>query len=290
MEKFTLEKINKLSKTGSYVTTTISVSLVLFLLGLVFMLWINAHRISTYVKENIGFSVVLHRDTKQVEILQLQKKLDAASYTRSTKYVDAETAAEQMREELGEDFVDFLGYNPLLASIDVKLKAPYATLDSMRAIKNNLLMYSQVEDVYYQKSLVELVNRNVKKISIFIVVLSIIFILIAYGLINNTVRLSVYSQRFLINTKKLVGATKAFIRKPFLIESAVIAVIGAGIALFFLIIIISAVQNEFNTPIKLTDYFILLGILILSGIAITGISTYFAVNKYLNLQSEELYD
>jgi len=290
MNKPTLENISKISKTSSYITTTISVSLVLFLLGLMGMLWINAHRISNYVKENIGFSVILNRDTKQVDILQLQKELDAAHYTRATQYIDAESAAKQMREEMGNDFVDFLGYNPLLASIDVKLNANYANIDSIRSIKNKLLTYNIVDDVYYQKSLVELVNRNVKRISIFLVSLSLIFLLIAYGLISNTVRLSVYSQRFLINTKKLVGATKAFIRKPFLIESTIIGLIGAGISLFFLIIVITAIQKEFNAIIKLSDFALLLGILIFLGVAITGVSTYFAINKYLNLQTNELYE
>jgi len=289
MDKISFESVSKWKITGSYITTIISVSLVLFLLGLVGLLWINAHRISNHVKENIGFSVILHRNVKQVEIMQLQKQLDASEFTKSTKFIDAEEAATQLKQELGEDFVDFIGYNPLLASIDVKLNAHYANLDSMRAIEYRLLNYSQVQDVYYQKSLVDLVNKNVKRISIFLIIFSILFILIAYGLISNTVRLSVYAQRFLINTKKLVGATKSFIRMPFLVNSALTGIIGAGIAMFFLIIIVTAIQKEFQTIIKISDFGLLLLALIIMGIAITGISSYFAVNKYLNLRSDELY-
>jgi len=289
MDKISFESVSKWKITGSYITTIISVSLVLFLLGLVGLLWINAHRISNHVKENIGFSVILHRNVKQVEIMQLQKQLDASEFTKSTKFIDADEAATQLKQELGEDFVDFIGYNPLLASIDVKLNAHYANLDSMRAIEYRLLNYSQVQDVYYQKSLVDLVNKNVKRISIFLIIFSILFILIAYGLISNTVRLSVYAQRFLINTKKLVGATKSFIRMPFLVNSALTGIIGAGIAMFFLIIIVTAIQKEFQTIIKISDFGLLLLALIIMGIAITGISSYFAVNKYLNLRSDELY-
>lgn len=289
MDKIRFESVSKWKITGSYITTIISVSLVLFLLGLVGLLWINAHRISNHVKENIGFSVILHRNVKQVEIMQLQKELDASEFTKSTKFVDAEEAAVQLKQELGEDFVDFIGYNPLLASIDVKLNAHYANLDSMRAIESRLLSNPEVQDVYYQKSLVDLVNKNVKRISIFLIIFSVLFIAIAYGLISNTVRLSVYAQRFLINTKKLVGATKSFIRIPFLVNSALSGIIGAGIAMFFLIIIVTAIQKEFQTIIKISDFGLLLLALIVMGIAITGISSYFAVNKYLNLRSDELY-
>ncbi|MCK5537283.1 MAG: permease-like cell division protein FtsX [Bacteroidales bacterium] len=289
MDKITFVSISKWKITGSYITTIISVSLVLFMIGLVGLLWINAHRISNHVKENIGFSIILQRDVKQVDILRLQKELDASSFSKSTKFVDAETAAHELKNELGEDFVDFIGYNPLLASIDVKLNAKYANLDSMRGIKYHLLNYSQVQDVYYQKSLVDLVNKNVKRISVFLILFSIIFILIAYGLISNTVRLSVYAQRFLINTKKLVGATKTFIRQPFLVNSIVSGVIGAGIAMFFLIIVVTAIQKEFHTIVKVSDFGLLLLALMIIGAAITGISSYFAVNKYLNLRRDDLY-
>jgi cell division transport system permease protein len=289
MDKITFESVSKWKITGSYITTIISVSLVLFLLGLVGLLWINAHRISNHVKENIGFSIILHRDVKDIEIMQLQKELDASNFAKRTKFVDAETAAVQLKAELGEDFVDFIGYNPLLASIDVKLNAPYANLDSMIMLKNILLANPQVQDVYYQKSLVDLVNKNVKRISLFLILFSVMFILIAYGLISNTVRLTVYAQRFLINTKKLVGATKSFIRTPFLINSAISGIVGAGIAMFFLIFIITAIQKEFNTIIKISDFALLLGALIVIGVAITGISSYFAVNKYLDLRREDLY-
>ena len=204
---------------SSYLTTIISISLVLFVIGLVGLLILNAHKISRHVKENIGFTVFLNNDVKEVDMIKLQKSLDASSFVRSTEFISKEQAAMELKDELGEDFVNFLGYNPLLSSIDVKLKADYANADSIAKIEKRLVKYSQVKEISYQKSLIETVNQNIKKISIVLLVFCGLLFIISLSLINNTIRLSVYARRFLIKTMELVGATRAFVRAPFVIKS-----------------------------------------------------------------------
>ena len=285
-------KITRFRLQSSYVTSIISISLVLFLLGLVGLLILNTRKLSDYVKENIGFSVILKDNVKEVEIIRLQKNLDATRYVKATEYITKEKAARELQEELGEDFVDFLGYNPLLASIDVHLYASYANPDSIAVIENDLQQYPQVKEVFYQKSLVHLVNENVKKISIIILLFSGLLFLIAVALINNTIRLSVYSKRFLIRTMQLVGATRGFIRRPFLYKGAVHGIIGALIAIGLLVTSLYFIQNEFKEIISLQDYRILAVLFVsvlLMGIIINWISTYFAVNKYLNIKTDDLY-
>lgn len=277
---------------SSFVTTIISISLVLFLLGLTGLLILNSKKLSDYVKENIGFSVILKEDVKEVDIIKLQKDLDAAEYVKSTKYVTKDEAAEELKEELGEDFIEFLGYNPLLSSIDVKFFAEYANPDSIALIEQDLAEYTQIQEVFYQKSLIQLVNENVKKISLIILVFSVILFLISFALINNTIRLSVYSKRFLINTMQLIGANKSFIRWPFLLKSILHGIIGALLAIAMLIGIIYMAQKELKGVISFQDIEIvgiLFMLVIVLGIIITWVSTFFAVNKYLRLKTNELY-
>jgi cell division transport system permease protein len=200
---------------SSYLSAIISNSLVLFMLGILMLLVFNAKRLSDYVKENIGFSVILHDDVREVEASFLRKTLDASPYVRTTEYISKEEAAKELQEELGEDFIGFLGYNPLSSSIEVRLKADYANPDSIRKIEDELMSHRPVREVFYQKSLVDLVNDNVRKISAIILIFSGLLFFVAIVLINNTIRLSVYSKRFIINTMKLVGATWGFIRRPF---------------------------------------------------------------------------
>ncbi len=290
--KASKEKTTKRKLRSSFITTTISISLVLFLLGLTALLILNSKKLSDYVKENIGFSVILKEDVKEVDIIKLQKDLDATHYVKSTKYVTKEEAAEELKKELGEDFVDFLGYNPLLSSIDVKFYADYANSDSIAVIEKDLAEYPQIKEVFYQKSLIHLVNENVKKISFIILIFSGILFIISFALINNTIRLSVYSKRFLINTMQLIGATKSFIRWPFMLRSILHGIIGAILAIGMLIIIIYTAQKELKGIVSFQDIDII-GILflfvIVLGIIITWISTFFAVNKYLRLKTNELY-
>lgn len=285
-------KINKRRLQSSYVTSIISISLVLFLLGLIGLLILNTKRISDYVKENIGFSIILKDGIKEVDIIRLQKIFDAKPYIKSTEYVTKQRAAKELQEELGEDFVEFLGYNPLLSSIDVKLYADYANNDSIAVIENEFQTFSEIKEVFYKKSLIQEINDNVNKISIIILAFSGLLFLISLALINNTIRLSVYSKRFIINTMQLVGATRHFIRKPFLLRSALHGTYGAFIAILLIIGVLYFLQNEFHEVINFDDVTtlgLLFGLVVILGIIITTVSTFFAVNKYLNIKRDYLY-
>lgn len=277
---------------SSYATTVISISLVLFLLGIIGLLFLNAHRLSIYVKENLGFTVLVKDNSREAEVQRLQKILNASPYVRQATYVDKEQAAEIMKDELGEDFVNFLGYNPLLASIEVKVFADYANPDSMAVIEAQVLNFPQVKEVYYQKNLLHAVNDNIRKISLILGGFSILLMIIAIALINNTIRLSVYSRRFLIKTMQLVGATRSFIRRPFLMRSILHGLAGATIAIVLLSILIYGFSSEMEGMIGLGNILLLgalFAMVVVSGILITLLSTFFAINKYLRLKSDELY-
>lgn len=277
---------------SSYITTIVSISLVLFLLSLLGILILNANKLSDYVKENIGFSLILHEDVKEVDILMLQKHLDASSYVKETEYITKEQAAEELISDLGEDFIDFLGYNPLLASINVYLFADYANPDSLMLIEEEFLNNPQVKEVFYQKSLVHLVNENIKKISLVLLIFSTLLFIVSITLINNTIRLSVYSKRFIINAMKLVGATYGFIRKPFLYRSVIHGILGGLLAFVMFGGIIIIVQKEIQEIISFQDLEIigiLFGLIIILGILISLLSTFLAVNKFLRMKSGQLF-
>jgi cell division transport system permease protein len=285
-------KLVKRRLRSSYLTSILSVSLVLFMIGLLGLLILNARKLSDFVKENIGFSVILNEDVKEADIIRLQKNLDAERYVKSTRYITKENAAREMEELLGEDFIDFLGYNPLLASIEVQLFAPYANNDSISVIEEELKDIPQIKEVFYQKSLIHLVNENVKKITFIMLSFSSLLLLISLTLINNTIRLSVYARRFIIKTMELVGATKGFIRKPFLIKSALHGFYAAIIANILLAIVIYFAQQQFVDIFSLQD-FQTIGLLflfvLLVGISLNWLSTFFAVNKFLRMHIDRLY-
>lgn len=286
------EKTTRRRLRNSYFTSVISISLSLFMLGVIGLLGLNARVLSNYVKENIGFSIYLKDQVKEVEIRKLQKLLDATEYVKSTAFTDKETAARELKEELGEDFLDFLGYNPLLATIDVRLYAKYANPDSIAVIESDLKKYPQIKEIYYQESLVHLINDNVKRISLIFLIFGTILFLISFTLINNTIRLSIYSQRVLINTMQLVGATRRFIRKPFLKNSLLHGIMASLIANTLLCGIIYISHKELKGVINF-DNVEIIGILfvliLITGIFITWLSTYLAVNKYLRIESREIY-
>ena len=277
---------------SSYITSIISISLVLLLLGVVGLLLINGRNIRNQVRENIGFNVILKENVKEADIYQLQKILDARMYVLSTEYITKEEAALETEQMLGEDFIRFLGYNPLPPSIRVRLRAQWANPDSVMTIEQDLIQYDSIEDVYYKKSLLYAINENIKQISILILGFSLLLTLISVTLINNTIRLSIYSKRFIINTMQLVGATRGFIRKPFLYRGAVSGFSGSLISIFLLLGLIYLLQDEFEGVISLRDYdmiaLLALTVIIL-GLVINWISTYFAVNKYLNIKTDKLY-
>lgn len=289
-----IKKPQKLKKSlfSSYLTTTLSISMILFLFGLMGLMLINAKRLSDYVMENIGVTLILKDGAKEVDVMKLQKTLEATNYIKSTKFIDKESAATELKSELGEDFVDFLGYNPLLSSIDVTVYASYANPDSLVLLEKKLLTHPEVQEVYYQRNLVKQLNSNVKKITVILLALCLLMFIIFTALINNTIRLSIYSKRFLINTMQLVGATRSFIRRPFLAKSALHGVYGALIACFMILAIFLSYQNELKSFVDFqnpTALVLLVGGIFLIGIFITLISTYLAVNKFLRMKFDQLF-
>jgi len=284
-----------LSKTklrSSYLTLIISVSLVLFLLGALGLILINAKELSDYFRESLSFSVMLDDEAKEADIRMLQKDLDAKPYVKSTEYISKDEAAEKMKEELGEDFISFLGENPLPPSIDVYLYAGFTSPDSVTKIEKYILEYPFVKEVYYPESLLFLINENVKKISLFLLVISTFLFLISLTIINNTIRLSIYSRRFLIRTMQLVGATRAFIRRPFILQSVFQGLLAALIAMSLLMGLIYLVEKEFFLMLSFesTNLLLLLGAAIIAvGIFINIISTFFSVNRYLSISEDKLY-
>jgi len=277
---------------SSYATSVISISLVLCMLGTIGILLLTAHRISKYVRENVGFSVFLKDQVKEADIYRLQKTLDAENFVRETRYITKEDAAKEFAEELGEDFVGFLGYNPLSSSIEVKLDAHYANNDSIDLIEARLLLHDEVKEVSYQKSMIHILNENIEKISLFILAFSALLVVIAVSLINNTIRLSVYSRRMLIRTMQLVGATNAFIRRPFLLRSMLHGIYSAFIAMAILILALYWAEGQLEDIISVHDVQILGGLFLIVfflGMMLSWISTYFAVNKYLKIKTDNLY-
>lgn len=286
------DKYSKRRLAGSTITTVVSLSLVLFMLGLLAIIVLNTRKLSDNVKENIGIQIILNDDSKEVSIQRLKKTLDAADFVRSTEFITKEEAAERLQKDLGEDFIDFLGYNPLLSSINVHMKAEYANTDSLDWIEKDLLSNKLVKEVLYQKSLVSMINENLKKVSLVIIVFSGLLMLIALALINNTIRLSIYSKRFIIKTMQLVGATQGFIRRPFVLQGIKQGVYGSLVAIAMLMGVISFAQKQMPELVELQDEKMLatlFGLVILIGIIISWISTSMAVRKYLRLKSSDLY-
>lgn len=277
---------------SSYFTTTISIALVLFLLGMIGLLVLNANRLSTYVKENLGLTVMLYDDAREAEVRKMEKALSASAMVKTVSYLDKERAAEQMKQELGEDFVEFLGYNPLLSSIDVKLYADYATPEGMQQVENLIKDYPEVKEVHYRKDMVYLINENINKISLVLFCFSGLMLLVSVTLINNTVRLMVYSKRFLIRTMQLVGATNNFIRRPFVGSSLMQGIIGGLIANVLIASVIYLLAHELSGVISFDNIYvviILFACVFAVGILMTLISTLVSVNRYLNVRTADLY-
>lgn len=286
------DKYSKRRLTGSSITTIVSLSLVLFMLGLLGIIILNTRKLSDNVKENIGFQVILNDGVKDVDVQRLQKTLDASDYVKSTEFITKEEAAERLQKDLGEDFIDFLGFNPLLSSINVHLKAEYANADSLSWIEKDMLDTKLVKEVIYQKSLVTTINENVQKIGLVILCFSALLMLIALALINNTIRLSIYSKRFIIKTMQLVGATQGFIRRPFVLNGIKHGIYGAVIAIAMLIGVLYFAQKQLPELQELQDpnmLATLFGLVIVLGVIISWISTSLAVRKYLRLKSDDLH-
>lgn len=291
MAKEDKQKANLRVKTN-YVSTIISISLVLFMLGLLGLIVLNANQISNHVKQNIGFSLFLHEDLSAQQIDKLQKSLQQKPYVNRLEYINKEQAAEMLQEDLGEDFVDFLGYNPLSASIDLYLNSDYASSDSIPHISKELSKYKQIKEVSYQKDLIAAVNDNIRKIGLVLFGFSLLLLIVVIALINNTIRLAIYSKRFLIKTMQLVGATGGFIRRPFVGRGVLNGIISGLIAILLLVGVLYWVKNNIPELMELqniNDYLILFSSVIVLGILISWISTSLAVRKFLRMQSGDLY-
>ena len=276
----------------SYLVVTISVALVLFMVGLISIMLLNTDKISDYVRENVGFTLILDEEIKEIEIIQLQKNLNASEFVKSATYVDKESASEELTKDLGEDFIGFLGYNPLFASVDVKLRAAWLQPDSIRKIEKRFLEFPQVREVFFQRDLVQVIHKNIQNLYIIMTLISGLFLIIFMALISNTIRLSIYSQRFDINTMKLVGATYNFIRRPFVMKimtCGLIAAIVANICIFLIVIYLRQYAYEFVDLLRFESIGFTLIIVFIFGIVISYMAATFAVNKYLKLSYDDLF-
>ena len=276
----------------SYFSVVLSIALVLFLLGLLGMLVLNAKKVSDHFKEQVVVTIYLKDSAKEVEIKQLEKSLAMSEYVKSTEYVSKEQAAESMKAENGDDFMDFLGYNPLQNSIDVIVKADFVDVDKLEAIAAEATSKAFVDEVRYDKDLVTIMNNNVKKISFWVLVVSAVFTVIAVLLINSSIRLSVYSNRFTIKTMQMVGATKQFIRRPFVLKSIRLGIIGAVVALLGMVVVLYYINKTFPELEFLANTIAIAGLFIavfVIGIVITWISTHIATQRFLNLKTDALY-
>ncbi|MEX0996321.1 MAG: permease-like cell division protein FtsX [Flavobacteriaceae bacterium] len=286
------EKYQKRRLISSYFSVVISISLVLFLLGLLGLLVLNTKKVADHFKEQIALTIYLKDTAKEVEINQMQKSLSLAEYTKNATYVPKEVAAENLSVEIGEDFIDYLGDNPLQNSIDVYLNADFVTPELMNSITSEILSKGFVDEVVYDKPLIALLNDNVKKISLWVLIISGIFTFIAVLLINSSIRLSVYSKRFIIKTMQMVGATKSFIRKPFIWKSIKLGMVGIILAWIGMGIVIYYLNQTFPELLLLEEPLILVALFLfifVLGVFITWLSTFFATQRFLNLRTDELY-
>ena len=286
------ERYQKRRLVSSYFSVVISISLVLFLLGMLGLLVLNTKKVADHFKEQIALTVYLKDTAKEVEIEQLKKSLAMADYTKSTTYVSKEEAAEVHSKEIGEDFMEFLGYNPLQNSIDVYMNADFVSSEQVDKIAEDLTAKNFVDEVVYDKPLIALLNDNVRKISFWVLIASAVFTFIAVLLINSSIRLAVYSKRFIIKTMQMVGATKGFIRRPFIWQSVKLGLIGAALAMIGMATVLYYLNNSFRELNILGDIKMLAILffgIFLMGIVITWISTYFATSRFLNLKTDELY-
>jgi cell division transport system permease protein len=288
----TTKKKKRFTFIEARITSTLSVSLVLFILGIMAMLGILANNLSVYVRENIGFSIVLKDTATENNVAQLQASLANAEYVKAAQYISKEEALKEIMLELGENPEEIVGVNPMQASVEVRLKADYTHPDSIVDIDRKLSKYSYVEEIYFQKDLIQSVNDNMRTIGFILLALALVLMIISYVLISNTIRLTAYSRRFIIYTMKLVGATPGFIRRPFILSNILCGIIAAVIAIILLTCCMSYIVSEFDNFYTLIDTRIMLivyGIVMLLGILLTAVSSFFAVNRYIGMKRDDLY-
>jgi cell division transport system permease protein len=291
MEEFEASESAKKTKT-IYISTVFGIAMVLLMIGLLGLILVDANNLSRYVKENIVLNVFVDDAAHDADVVQLQKQLEANPMVKQTQYVSKELAAHNLQKDLGEDFVKFLGYNPLSQSIDVYLKADYTNNSDIEKFKTELLKNSIVKEVKYQQSLVDEMNQNLTSVSLVILAFAGIFVVVSVALINNTIRLAIYSQRFLIKSMQLVGATKGFIRKPFLLYGIWHGLLGGLIAIVILVGTLYLAYQQIPDLIILqnvTEFGIVFACVVGMGVFISGFSTFLAVNKFLRLKIYDLY-
>ncbi|MDL2221881.1 permease-like cell division protein FtsX [Parabacteroides sp. OttesenSCG-928-N08] len=266
--------------------------MVLFLLGLVFLIGLLGNKLSVYVKENIAFSIILRDNQKESDVQKMKKELDAFAFIKSVDYISKEQAAKELEEELGEHPEAFLGFNPLQASFEVKLHSEYANPDSITKIERQLRSYTSIEDLFYRRDMMELVHDNITRLSIVLLVLAALLMAISFVLIANTIRLLIYSKRFLIHTMKLVGATPGFIRAPFVRYNIVSGILAALLAIILLTGALFYLQNELDGFILILDIrslaFVCVGVLVV-GIVLAWMASAMAVNRYLRMEVDNMY-
>lgn len=276
----------------SSLSTVLSISMVLLMLGSMSFIYVNSQRLTKYIKENIGITVILNDNVKAVDVLQFQKNLDANPVTKMTTYVSKEEAASALTKELGEDFMQFLGHNPLSNTIDIFMNSAYAESVTIEALGQKALKNEIVKEVKYQKDLIEAINQNMNKLNLILICFCALLLIVSITLINNTIRLTVYSKRFIIRTMKLVGATNSFIRKPFVMTGLRQGVIAGLIGVLLMMLVLFALQKEMPELLQLQDIqtvIIIFSLLFVFGILISTFVTHFSVNKYLKIKEEKLY-
>jgi cell division transport system permease protein len=283
------EKFNKRRLISAYFSVVMIISLVLFLTGILGILLVNSRKVADHFKEQIVMSIYVKDSAKEIELKQLQKTLSLNNATKKVNYVSKEEASKRHANEIGEDFMEFLGYNPLLNSIDVYFKASFLNPAMVSKLSKDIELYPYVSEVVYDKPLLELLDQNIKKITFWMLLASGIFIFVAVLLINSSIRLSIYSKRLIIKTMQLVGATKTFIRRPFIRIHLLMSTMGSIIAMTGMAIVLYEMQKRFpeldifQNPLE--PVLIFAGVFLL-GLGITLISTFFATQRYLNLKSD----
>ncbi len=275
-----------------FITSSISTTLVLLLLGLVVFFVLAANNLSVYVWENINFSVLISDDMKETDILKLQKRLNNEPFVKETEYISKKQALKEQTEAMGTDPQEFLGYNPFTASIEIKLHSDYANSDSIAKIEKLIKRNTNIQDVLYQKDLIDAVNENIRNISLVLLALAVMLTFISFALINNTIRLAIYSKRFLIHTMKLVGASWGFIRRPFLkrnIWSGVLAAFIADTILMGAAYWLVSYEPELIRVITPEVMLLVSGAVLVFGVVITFLCAYLSINKYLRMKASTLY-
>jgi|TARA_B100001094_G_C17995179_1_gene702305 cell division transport system permease protein len=289
MRQLPEERFNKRRLISTYFSVVVSISLVLFLTGILGILLVNSKKVADHFKEQIVMTIYVKDSAKEIELKQLQKTLRLNTATKNVIFVSKEEASKRHANEIGEDFMEFLGYNPLLNSMDVYFKASFLNPAMVSKLSKDIALYSYVNEVVYDQPLLELLDENIKKITFWILLASGLFIFVAVLLINSSIRLSIYSKRLIIKTMQLVGATKSFIRRPFIKTHLLMSTLGAIVAMSGMALVIYEMQKRFpelqifDNPLEPVLVFI--GVFLL-GLGITIISTFFATQRYLNLKSD----